>query len=78
MPGAVGDSVEDDSGADLRLHIRHRDEVTPWWSQRNVRSSVVAPLVDGTGWTIERQLRDDGGFDHAVAPRLLDVATVVP
>ena len=68
-PGAllIGDSVEDDSGADLRLRIRAGDVATEWWSQRNVRSEEIPALVAGTGWTIERQLRD--GFDHAVALR---------
>jgi SAM-dependent methyltransferase len=69
-PGAllIGDSVEDDSGADLRLRIRAGDVATEWWSQRNVRSEELPALVAGTGWTIDRQLRD--GFDHAVALRL--------
>jgi hypothetical protein len=69
-PGAllIGDSVEDDSGADLRLRIRAGDVATEWWSQRNVRSEEIPALVDGTGWTIERQIRE--GLDHAVALRL--------
>ena len=69
-PGAVliGDSVED-STEGLRLRIRAGENVTPWWSQRNVRSTELPALVEGTGWTIDRQLVDDGGFDHAVCLR---------
>ena len=69
-PGAllIGDSVEDESGADLRLRIRVGDVATEWWSQRNVRSEELPALVDGTGWAIERQI--SAGFDHAAALRL--------
>ena len=68
-PGAllVGDSVEDTSGADLRLRIRVGDAATDWWEQRNVRSEEVPALVEGTGWVVERHITAD--FDHAVALR---------
>jgi SAM-dependent methyltransferase len=68
-PGAllIADSVTSAGPPELRLRIRHRDLVTPWWSQRNVSASEIPALVDGTGWTIERHIED--GTDHAVALR---------
>lgn len=68
-PGAllVGDSVNYQGRAEIGLRIRYRDVVTPWWRQRNIAAHEVPALVDGTGWTVERQLED--GPDHAVALR---------
>ena len=68
-PGAllIGDTVEPGDPAEIRLRIRYRDMVTPWWEQRNVAKTEIPALVDGTGWQIERQLED--GVDHAVLLR---------
>lgn len=63
----VGDSVNYTGDAELGLRMRYRDEVTPWWRQRNVRSDEVDALVDGTGWLVD-QRREDGS-DHAVLLR---------
>lgn len=70
-PGAVlvGDSVRGDHADGLELRIRYRDLVGDWWAQRNVDSSEVPALVEGTGWTIERHVVDDAGVDHAVLLR---------
>jgi SAM-dependent methyltransferase len=68
-PGAllVGDSVDDQSGADLRLRLRYDGLVGPWWCQRNVAVSEAGALVDGTGWIIEHHLQAAG--DHHLALR---------
>jgi SAM-dependent methyltransferase len=69
LPGAVlvGDSVNVSNPEGIGLRIRYGDIVTPWWRQRNVASSEMPALVEGTGWDIERQLED--GIDHAVLLR---------
>jgi SAM-dependent methyltransferase len=68
-PGAIliGDSVDPRGPGEIRLRIRYRDLVTPWWKQRNVSKSEIPALVHDTGWQIERQLED--GVDHAVLLR---------
>jgi SAM-dependent methyltransferase len=68
-PGAllVGDTVEPGGAAEVRLRIRYRDMVTPWWRQRNMANAEIPALVDGTGWRLERHLED--GVDHAVLLR---------
>lgn len=68
LPGAVliGDSVTRDGPA-VRLRIRYRDLVTPWWPQYNIPAGQTAVLVEGTGWQIEQHLRD--GQDHALVLR---------
>jgi SAM-dependent methyltransferase len=68
-PGAllIGDTVEPRGPAQVRLRIRYRDMVTPWWQQRNMSKSEIPALVDGTGWRIERHLED--GVDHVILLR---------
>ena len=63
----IGDTVEPRGPAQIRLRIRYRDMVTPWWQQRNLSKSEIPTLVDGTGWKIERHLED--AVDHAVLLR---------
>lgn len=65
----VGDSVNTGGAEEIALRIRYGDALTPWWSQRNVSAAEIPPLIDGTGWEIERQLED--GDDHAVLLRRL-------
>ena len=60
----VGDSVEPRGPAEIRLRIRYRGVATPWWRQYNIATHEVEPVVDETGWRIERHLVD--GDDHAV------------
>ena len=50
-----------------RLRLRYGDRVTPWWDLLNLTADELEPLVDGTGWTIERHIED--GVDHAVLLR---------
>lgn len=65
----LGDSVNADVAGAIGLRIRYGGIVTPWWRQRNVRATEIAPMVRGTGWSIERQLAAANGFDHYVALR---------
>jgi SAM-dependent methyltransferase len=51
----------------VRLRLRHGERVTPWWDQLNVPAGDIAPLVDGTGWDIERHV--DDGIDQALRLR---------
>jgi SAM-dependent methyltransferase len=69
MPGAVlvGDSVTPDGPPRVVLRIRYRNLVTPWWSQYNIPADKMAALVAGTGWRVDRHLKD--GDDHAVLLR---------
>jgi SAM-dependent methyltransferase len=68
-PGAVlvGDSVTPDGPARVELRIRYKGLVTPWWAQYNIPAEEMTALVDGTGWRMERHLKD--GDDHAVLLR---------
>lgn len=65
-PGAVlvGDSVTPSGPPQVRLRIRYRHLVSPWWSQYNIAASQMPALVDGTGWAIRIHL--ENGQDHAV------------
>ena len=35
-----------------RLRLRYGEVATPWWDLLNVPVADVAPLVEGTGWTV--------------------------
>ena len=70
----IGDSVNFDSSGDLRLRIRYREMVTPWWRQRNVSAAELPALVAGTEWLIERHVED--GADHAALLRRADEASI--
>lgn len=63
----IADSVNYTGEAEVGLRIRYRDQVTPWWRQRNVRADEAAALVAGTGWLVDRHLED--GSDHALLLR---------
>jgi hypothetical protein len=68
-PGAVlvGDSVNPSRSPQVDLRIRYKNLITPWWPQYNIPAERMTALVDGTGWTIDKHLRD--GEDHAVLLR---------
>jgi SAM-dependent methyltransferase len=79
----IGDSVDPDDPEDLeyqernhrqgfhpgrvRLRFHYGEMVTPWWALLNLPPADIEALVDGTGWTLEEQLRD--GDDHVVVLR---------
>jgi len=50
-----------------RLRLRYGEIETPWWDLLNLRVADVAPLADGTGWTVEHHHM--AGPDHYVAFR---------
>jgi SAM-dependent methyltransferase len=79
----IGDSVDPEDPDDLdyqernrragrhlghvRLRLRYRDLVTPWWKLLNLPPDDIEALVDGTGWRLEEHLRE--GDDHLVVLR---------
>ena len=65
----VGDSVTPDGHPGIRLRIRYKGLVTPWWPQYNIPAGRLPALVEGTGWRIDRHL--EYGPDHAVLLRKL-------
>jgi RimJ/RimL family protein N-acetyltransferase len=68
-PGAilVGDTVEPAGPPEIGLRIRYKGTATRWWRQRNVAVAEIPSLIDGTGWSLDRQLVDQP--DHAVLLR---------
>jgi SAM-dependent methyltransferase len=50
----------------LRLRVRYRDLVGPWFEYLIVSPDELAEIVDGTGWQIRHFVRDEGSFYVAV------------
>jgi len=50
----------------LRLRVRYRDLVGPWFEYLIVSPNEIAELVQGTGWKIRHLIRADGSFYVAV------------
>jgi len=50
----------------LRLRVRYRDLVGPWFEYLIVSPDELAEIVDGTGWQIRDLVRDEGSFYVAV------------
>jgi SAM-dependent methyltransferase len=50
----------------LRLRIRYRDLVDPWFEYLIVSPGEMAEIVEGTGWHIRHLVRDDGAYYVAV------------
>jgi len=46
----------------IRLRLRYRDSVTPWWDQLNVPLEDLEALIDRTGWVLEDRLGDADGY----------------
>jgi SAM-dependent methyltransferase len=44
----------------LRIRIRYRDLVDPWFDDLLASSTEIEELVDGMGWRITRLIRDEG------------------
>jgi SAM-dependent methyltransferase len=51
---------------ELRLRMRYRDLIGPWFDYLIVSKEEVADIVVGTGWTIARILEDGGPLYCAV------------
>ena len=63
----IGDSVTPEGDPGIRLRIRYKNVVTPWWPQYNIPADQLPDLVSGTGWRIDRHLEQ--GPDHAALLR---------
>lgn len=50
----------------LRLRVRYRDLVGPWFEYLIVSPEEMVEIVEGTGWHIRRLVRDDGSCYVAV------------
>ena len=44
----IGDSINPTGPAQIRLRIRYRDVVMPWWPQRNIAADEVPAPPSGT------------------------------
>jgi SAM-dependent methyltransferase len=51
---------------ELRLRVRYRDLVGPWFAYLIVSPQELAEVVEGTGWQISRLVRDEGSYYVAV------------
>ena len=50
----------------LRLRIRYRDLIGPWFEYLIVSPDEMAEIVEGTGWEIRHLIRDEGSVYVAV------------
>jgi hypothetical protein len=51
----------------LRLRVRYRDLIGPWFDYLIVSSDEMATILEGTGWRIHRLLQQTGsGYRLAV------------
>ena len=50
----------------LRIRIRYRDLADPWFDYILVSPDEVSELVDGTGWRVDRIVRDESSYFVAV------------
>jgi SAM-dependent methyltransferase len=53
-------------GGQLRLRCRYRNLIGPWFEYLLASPDEVTEIVEGTGWEVERFVRDDGSFYVAV------------
>jgi SAM-dependent methyltransferase len=64
----VGDSVDPgDTPERVTMRITYGSLVSPWTSLFNIRPADLEPLVEGTGWLLERHERHNS--DHYVVLR---------
>jgi hypothetical protein len=50
----------------LRLRVRYGNLMDPWFTYLLVSPDEVTEIVDGTGWRVERLVRDEGSYYVAV------------
>jgi hypothetical protein len=50
----------------LRLRVRYGNLMGPWFNYLLVSPDEMTEIVDGTGWRIERFVRDEGSYFVAV------------
>jgi SAM-dependent methyltransferase len=58
--------ARDRMSGQLRLRVRHRDLVGPWFEYLIVSPDEMAEIVEGTGWRIRRLVQDEGSYYVAV------------
>lgn len=46
----------------LRLRVRYANLIGPWFNYLLVSPDEMTEIVDGTGWRIERLVRDEGSY----------------
>jgi hypothetical protein len=49
--------------------VRHKAYATPWVDYLMVSSDEMEEIVDGTGWHVERVLRDDVFYTGLITKR---------
>jgi SAM-dependent methyltransferase len=54
------------SGGQVRIRVRYRKRVDPWFDYLFVSKSEMEQLLDGSGWTVERYLDSDGAVYAAI------------
>lgn len=54
---------------ELRLRVRYRDLVGPWFPYLIVSADEMAELAESAGWRVARLIRDDGSYYAAVLER---------
>jgi SAM-dependent methyltransferase len=46
----------------VRLRLRYRDLVSPWWDQINLVPADLEGLLERTGWALEERIDADDGY----------------
>jgi SAM-dependent methyltransferase len=46
----------------LRLRVRYRDLIGPWFQYLIVSPGEMTEIVEGTGWQVSRVIQDDGAY----------------
>lgn len=54
----------------LRLRVRYRNLIGPWFEYLIVSPEEMAEIVEGTGWQMRHLVRDEGSYYVAVLDRL--------
>jgi hypothetical protein len=50
----------------LRLRVRYRNLVGPWFDYVLVSPRELGDLLDGTGWGVKRLVRDESSYYVAI------------
>jgi hypothetical protein len=53
-------------GGQIRLRVRYRLCATPWVDYLMVSSAEMEEIISGTGWKLDRVLRDDTFFTGVI------------
>lgn len=58
------------SGGQVRLRVRYRKYVNPWFDYLFVSKQELEQLLSGTGWAVERYLDSDGAIYVAIIKKV--------